>query len=631
MKKEGIELEVLRMSDRSFTEYVAHTFDNQLWEACEGWFSENKEQIEIDSSRIHKRGEVVLENVTVQHVWVEDLPKMRISFDIAVEVEYTITEGDYHYDDEEYGKDWFMIQCEGDLDSNLSDFQIKNVSPYDGKSRSCNPLSDSLVPYIKKEKLDAEAEAILRKYYPKALLEPIEIDPYKLASNMGLVVRMDYLTRDGSVFGRTYFYDSDAEFYNPETDTMYTEHVDGGTIIVDKQAYFLYTIGASHNTIIHECVHWEKHKKAVALARLYNESLTSIGCKVIGGSASIERDSFDWMEWQANSIAPKIQMPKSTFKKYIDSLISKYRKEMQAYDIIDIIEPIITDISVKFGVSKTSAKIRLLEIGRVEAQGAFIYVDGKHIPPHKSQTNIEINQTYSISAQDAAVLSMTDKNLQEVLSSGKYQYVESHYVLNHPKYIDISDSANTKLTHYARNHMDECCLLFDLSIISHVGKRYHTECFLNREGIGTLVDFNVSFGGGYQFSPDKHNKLLDEYMKWAMSLQKCISMEYTETMKALMKEIGVTAKEIGEETGLNETTVRRNINGETFKVETLVLILLGMHLPYSITEQILSIAPGRLMPNNLNHQWYRFALQHMYQKGIEDIQNFFDEHGVERL
>ena len=96
MKKEGIELEVLRMSDRSFTEYVAHTFDNQLWEACEGWFSENEEQIEIDSSRLHKRGEVALENVTVQYVWVEDLPKMRISFDIAVEVEYTITEGDYH-------------------------------------------------------------------------------------------------------------------------------------------------------------------------------------------------------------------------------------------------------------------------------------------------------------------------------------------------------------------------------------------------------------------------------------------------------------------------------------------------------------------------------------------------------
>ena len=619
------------MADRSFTEYIAHTFDNQLWAACENWFEENADKIDVGETRLHIMGNLTIENVTVQHVWVEDLPDMRISFEIAVEVEYSIAEGNYHFDDEVYEKDWLMIQCEGDLDKNLSDFKIINVSSYDGKSRKCQPLSDSLVPYIRKEKLEDEAELILRKYYPQALLEPLEIDPYILASNMGLVVEMKYLTKDGSVFGRTYFYDTDAEFYDPETDSMYMEHVDGGTVVVDRQAYFLYTIGASHNTIVHECVHWEKHKKAVALARLYNESLTSIGCKVIGGSANGDRDSFDWMEWQANSIAPKIQMPRTTFKKYVDSLISRYRKEMQAYDIIDIIESIITDISVKFGVSKTSAKIRLLEIGRIEAQGAFIYVDGKHIPPHKSQTNIEINQTYSISAQDAAVLSVTDKKLQEVLSTGKYQYVESHYVLNHPKYIDISDKSNTTLTHYARNHMDECCLLFDLSIVSHVGKRYHTECFLNREEVGTLVDFNVAFNGGYQFSPDKQNKILDDYMEWSMSLQKYISMDYTETMKSLMKAIGITAKEIGEETGLNEATVRRNINGETFKIETLVLILLGMHLPYSISEQILSIAPGRLMPNNTNHQWYRFALQHMYQKGIEDIQKFFDEHNIDRL
>lgn len=72
---------------------------------------------------------------------------------------------------------------------------------------------------------------------------------------MGLVVEMKYLTKDGSVFGRTYFYDTDAEFYDPETDSMYMEHVDGGTVVVDRQAYFLYTIGASHNTIVHECVH----------------------------------------------------------------------------------------------------------------------------------------------------------------------------------------------------------------------------------------------------------------------------------------------------------------------------------------------------------------------------------------
>ena len=51
---------------------------------------------------------------------------------------------------------------------------------------------------------------------------------------------------------------------------------------------------------------------------------------------------------------------------------------MNAYDMIDIIEPIIISIEEDFGVSKVAAKIRLLEAGYEEALGAFTYVDGKY-------------------------------------------------------------------------------------------------------------------------------------------------------------------------------------------------------------------------------------------------------------
>lgn len=39
---------------------------------------------------------------------------------------------------------------------------------------------------------------------------------------MGLTVRMEYITKDGSIFGRTFFYDCNVELYNPDTDEMYT-------------------------------------------------------------------------------------------------------------------------------------------------------------------------------------------------------------------------------------------------------------------------------------------------------------------------------------------------------------------------------------------------------------------------
>lgn len=33
-------------------------------------------------------------------------------------------------------------------------------------------------------------------------------------------------------------------------------------------------LGSTYNTIIHECVHWHRHRKAFELERLYNEEAT---------------------------------------------------------------------------------------------------------------------------------------------------------------------------------------------------------------------------------------------------------------------------------------------------------------------------------------------------------------------
>ncbi len=45
------------------------------------------------------------------------------------------------------------------------------------------------------------------------------------------------------------------------------------------------------------------------------------------------------------------------------------------------------------------------------------------------------------------------------------------------------------MTDYARYHVDECCLAFDLSIRGKVEERYHRECFLNRDKalLSTLI------------------------------------------------------------------------------------------------------------------------------------------------
>lgn len=296
------------------------------------YLEENQEYLAANLNRIHQVGEIIPSEVKVEHVWVADLPGMEIQFDIALSVEYEATERDYHYDNSDDDGMWLMVRCQGSLDNDLDDFEVFEVSEFCNKNRVENPMDDELVPVIHSEKLDAVAEDFLRKHYKKALLQPTWVDPMKLATSMGLSVKFVYITKEKSIFGRSYFFDSDAELYDPETDSFYVEHIPAGTILVDKAVAFMYVLDATNNTIIHECVHWEKHKKAFALARLYNKELTNIVCKVVGGIAgnNSDRNGIDWMEWQANTLTPKIQLPKNMFKKYVEGLITKYRRELDA-------------------------------------------------------------------------------------------------------------------------------------------------------------------------------------------------------------------------------------------------------------------------------------------------------------
>jgi hypothetical protein len=59
--------------------------------------------------------------------------------------------------------------------------------------------------------------------------------------------------------------------------------------------------------------------------------------------------------------------------------------------------------------------------------------------------------------------------------------VDNHFVYNAPLYVGYNEDGKLELTDYARAHMDECCLAFDMEITSKVESTYHTACFLNRE------------------------------------------------------------------------------------------------------------------------------------------------------
>lgn len=311
--------------NRSFKDYVTNHFYNELFDAVFSYLEQNHRDLDVSSQLVRTIDSAELSDIDIKNVFVNNLPGMKIAFDVLLEAEFEISETDRHTDRYDQKRRWFKVSCTGDLSCNLDDFAITTTEEYNYRGKQDSPMSDSLVPIIYKDQLEAVAKAFLEKYYNEALYKPMPVDPTVLTERMGLSIQLKNITSDFSTFGQIFFTDCETEYYDKENSSFKKIQVKSGTILVDPDAYFLRNLGSVNNTIIHECVHWDKHRKAFELERLYNENATQIKCQVVGGIKDNKvKSATDWMEWQANALTPRIQMPYTQAKIKAAEFIRNY-------------------------------------------------------------------------------------------------------------------------------------------------------------------------------------------------------------------------------------------------------------------------------------------------------------------
>jgi hypothetical protein len=616
--------------NRSFTDYVAERFENELFDAIQSYTADNYVSLDLQLYKIRNIGGIELSEIKVKTVSINDMSDMKIEFDVAVEAELEVRESDYHYDETENCPQWFMLKCSGDLDCNLDDFIISSITEYSSKNKQPKPMSDSLVPIIYKEQLETVAKDFLRRHYPEVLITPMAVEPQVLVEKMGLTIEMREITKDFSVFGQIYFHGCDAEFYDKVSDKMVQTQVDARTIIVDPKAYFLRNLGSVNNTIVHECVHWDLHRKAFELERLYNSNATQIKCQVVGGIKDNERDATGWMEWQANALTPKIQMPAEPFKAKAKQYIARFMRETNASHTIEVMEQVITALETAFGVSRQATKIRLVELGFDEAIGTYTYLDGHYIKPHGFRKgSIKLNQTFSLSAQDAAIERFINLELRALTDSGDYLFIDNHYVYNAPLYVQPGENGKLDLTDYARSHMDECGLVFDMTVTSKVAYQYHTECFLNREP--SDITFEIKYHNGYQNAPQERQVAMrKKQQEEALEIRRQMTDDPEQCMELLLKWRNMNYTDLGFEIDRDPKTISRTVKGETTpKVETAALICFGLSLPPVISEKLMAVLQCPLKPMNPNHQWINEALHIKYPEPLWAVKEYLAQYGVE--
>jgi len=224
----------------------------------------------------------------------------------------------------------------------------------------------SLVPRISKSQFDHAAECFLMDTCKEALERPMPVPIVEIArKKLGLRVLTDYhLSEDLSILGMCCFTTGVVDVYDKEEDEFREMVVRRGTILIDPDTYFLRNLGCFDNTLSHECVHWHDHRfYHFAQAGVNQGTAIACRCPVESKDESTQQTwtDEDWMEWQANGIAPRILMPKKTFPQQIENIKRDIVSVEGLHHLAD--KAIIKRAADFFRVSLQSATIRVEELG----------------------------------------------------------------------------------------------------------------------------------------------------------------------------------------------------------------------------------------------------------------------------
>jgi hypothetical protein len=609
----------------SFRDVIEDRLFNEIFNALSIFIEDNPGKLEGNSHCVESPDEATLSDLEVKLVDITDSEGNEILFDVVVSAEIEIAETVKRNRETDGTEQWFRISCSAELEDGLKNFTISDIHIYNkynnGKE---NHLSEYLVPIIRKDQLDDAAEAFLKKYYPKALAEPMAIPAREVAKRMGLDVQEVHITKTCSIFGQTYFSDCEIQYYDSDDGLYKSLNVKRGTILVDPNVYFMRNVGSMNNTIIHECVHWDLHKKFFELEKLYNKEARSISCQVQEGiRPERNRTPLDWMEWHANSLAPRILMPaKQTWQK-IEELIAKNKRVLQNNNIADIMESVVFELSEFFEVSRIAAKIRMIDLGYTEAIGVYTYIDDHYISNYAfERAALKNNQTFTIGMQDALYEYATNDDFKKLLNSGKYVYIDAHFCINDSKYIRQNENGYAELTDYARQHIDECCLIFDLKARKNnsYGISFYTECVLYKNAVSdTIVEAKYSNSAQNQLTEARAAELkkINDEARQTTNIMRSLPATFSDTIVAHMDRLNFTVEYLEETSLVNAKTIQRmrNDDRKPHKLPTVVAICIGMQLNPVLSADLIKKA-GHTFRIDEEHIIYQMLLNSYYQNPI---------------
>ena len=122
-----------------------------------------------------------------------------------------------------------------------------------------------------------------------------------------------------------------------------------------------------------------------------------------------------------------------------------------------------------------------------------------------------------------------------------------------------------------------------------------------------------------------------EQQKEELEVLRKMTGDPEQCMELLLKWRGMDYTTLGAEIDRDPKTISRNVKSKTFpKVETAVLICLGLHLPPMISQKLLEAFGCQLNPlRNKDHQWISEALNVKYADSVDVAREYLEPYGIE--
>lgn len=567
-----------------------------------------------------KEKKAILSDIEIQNVvHIEQVDDGVISFSVIVscDIEHSISStGRVSFNEK-----WLDVRCKVLLGVELTDFEITNINECEQQEDSDNDkYSGELVPIIARDAFENEATKFLEKYYPLALQEPVAVPIRKIAEDIGLsIIEDSLLSSELDIFGLVVFEDGNIKDKNKN---VVIRNAKRGTVLIDPRVYYERTLGTVNFTIAHECFHWYRHQPYHALMKMLgaNDALGKIIQCSIGSNAkdSEKWKTVDWMEWQANGVAPHILMPTNTAKIKISELIKKYHIHFDGTDDYQI-EEMISELADFYGLSKQAVKMRIREMGYAKIDGAFTYVNGQYVTPFSFDASaLSDNQSFTISSADLFKAYCLNKDFRKAIDTGMFVYIEGHVCLDNEKYIVRSDW-QIKLTQYALSHIDECCFVFDKGYSyesKYQGQKYYTQMMYKTPEQPNAQE--------YSFELNAHNKILLSQIQGASKSANAMRLypgAFSETLVQLMKERKLSNKKLADASLVGERTIQRLRNDEEYPttVQTVLGLCYGLKLSVPEAEMLVGKTDFNIKPTNSQNYAYRCALSACAENSIYEI------------